>query len=141
MGAGQIRVIGEVLKNPEKASETEWKCQRSTTDQDLTRRLLWEGDHLLYVKLPPEPAPNVIQAVATTSQWLTKASQRHVKTEAENPEYLQEFEDVVAKESFDALPIPKVWDHAIKLKPGSKPINCKVYPLFPAEKTELDAFL
>ena len=44
-------------------------------------------------------------------------------------DYLQEFEDVFSKKSFDALPEQKVWDHAIELEPGSKPSNCKVYPL------------
>jgi Reverse transcriptase (RNA-dependent DNA polymerase) len=61
--------------------------------------------------------------------------------ESEIPEYLQEFKDVFAKESFDALPVRKVWDHAIELEPGSKPTNCKVYPLSPKEQLELDVFL
>ena len=49
--------------------------------------------------------------------------------------------DVFLKESFDALPNQKVWDHAIDLEPGSKPLNCKVYPLSPNEQSELDTFL
>jgi len=43
--------------------------------------------------------------------------------------------------SFDAFPNRKVWDHAIELEPGSKPANCKVYPLSLNKQTELDAFL
>ena len=39
------------------------------------------------------------------------------------------------------LPPQKPWDHAIELEPGSKPTNCKVYPLSPKEQVELDAFL
>ena len=42
---------------------------------------------------------------------------------------------------FDTLPEQKPWDHAIELEPGSKPTNCKVYPLSPREQVELDAFL
>jgi hypothetical protein len=34
-----------------------------------------------------------------------------------------------------------VWDHAIKLEPGAKPTNCKVYPLAPNEQAELDEFI
>ena len=49
--------------------------------------------------------------------------------------------DVFSKESFDALPNWKVWDHTIDLEPGSKPSNCKVYPLSLNKKPELDAFL
>ena len=57
------------------------------------------------------------------------------------PDYLRDFENVFSKESFDALPERKVWDHAIELEPGSKPSNCKVYPLSPKEQDGLDAFL
>ena len=57
------------------------------------------------------------------------------------PEYLWEFEDVFSKEMFDMLPPRKPWDHVIELEPGSKPTNCKVYPLSPKELVELDAFL
>jgi hypothetical protein len=100
---------------------------------------LAEGDHLLYVNLPSEAEH--IQATGTTSQRLAEASQKHVKAESEIPEYLREFEDDFANESFDALPVRKVWDHAIELEPGSKPTNCKVYPLSPKEQLELDVFL
>jgi Reverse transcriptase (RNA-dependent DNA polymerase) len=82
-----------------------------------------------------------IRATGTTSQRLAEALQKHAKAESEIPEYLREFEDVFAKESFDALPVRKVWDHAIELEPVSKPTNCKVYPLSPKEQLELDVFL
>jgi hypothetical protein len=100
---------------------------------------LAEGDHLLYVNLLSEAEH--IRVTGTTSQRLAEASQKHAKAESEIPEYLQELEDVFAKESFDALPVRKVWDHAIELEPGSKPTNCKVYPLSLKEQLELDAFL
>ena len=48
---------------------------------------------------------------------------------------------VFSKQSFDVLPEPKEWDHAVELIPGSKPSSCKVYPLSPAEQKELDVFL
>ena len=65
----------------------------------------------------------------------------HEKTKVKIPEYLQEFENVFSKEMFDTLPPQKPWDHAIELEPGSKPTNCKVYPLSLKEQVELDAFL
>ena len=77
----------------------------------------------------------------TTSQCLAEASRKHEKAEAKIPEYLQEFEDVFSKETFNALPPRKPWDHAIELEPGSKPTNCKVYPLSLKEQVELDTFL
>ena len=70
-----------------------------------------------------------------------EASQKHEKAEAKILEYLWEFEDVFSKEMFDMLPPQKPWDHALELEPGSKPTNCKVYPLSPKEQVELDAFL
>ena len=70
-----------------------------------------------------------------------EASWKHEKAEAKLSEYLQEFENVFSKEMFDTLPPWKPWDHAIKLEPGSKPTNCKVYLLSPKEQVELDAFL
>ena len=94
---------------------------------------------MLYVDLPPEVER--ICASATTSQRLAEAAQRYAKAEVEIPEYLQELEDVFAKESFDTLLEQKPWDNAIELEPGSKPTNCKVYLLSPREQVELDAFL
>jgi len=55
-------------------------------------------------------------------------------------EYLKEFAGVFSKESFDALPESKKWDHAVKLILGEKASNCKVYPLALTEKMELDQF-
>ena len=57
------------------------------------------------------------------------------------PEYLKEFKSVFSKKSFDILPKPNPWDHAIELIPREKPSGCKVYPLAPSEQKELDVFL
>ena len=46
-----------------------------------------------------------------------------------------------SKQSFDVLPEPREWEHAVEIIPGSKPTGCKVYPLSPVEQKELDAFL
>jgi len=55
--------------------------------------------------------------------------------------YVMEFQSVFAKEDFDILPEHRKWDHAIELIPGAEPKSSKVYPLFPLEQEELDAFL
>jgi len=57
------------------------------------------------------------------------------------PEYLKEFDSVFSKESFDALPESKKWDHTVELIPEEKASNCKVYLLAPTEQKELDQFL
>jgi hypothetical protein len=48
---------------------------------------------------------------------------------------------VFTKEGFDQLPPNHPWDHAIELKPGSKPLDCKIYHLNPMEQMQLNSFL
>ena len=57
------------------------------------------------------------------------------------PEYVHEYKDVFAKESFDVLPPRRPWDHVIELLPSDHEVDCKVYPLNPGEQKELDEFL
>ena len=63
------------------------------------------------------------------------------KFEEVAPEYVHEYKDVFAKESFDVLPPRRPWDHAIELLPSDHEIDCKVYPLNPGEQKKLDKFL
>ena len=62
------------------------------------------------------------------------------KEEAAEP-YLKEYPEVFGKKDFDRLPERRPWDHAIELTPGSKPADCKIYPLGPSEQKALDEFL
>ena len=81
-------------------------------------------------------------ASSTISQCLAEAFKANSKAQSPQiPEYLTEFTSVFFKKSFDILPEPKQWDHAVEIIPGSKASNCKVYPLSPPEQKELDAFL
>ena len=57
------------------------------------------------------------------------------------PHYLHDFEEVLAKESFDSLPEKCSRDHTIELEPGLKPSTCKVYTLTPNKQVQLDTFL
>ena len=52
-----------------------------------------------------------------------------------------DFVDVFEKTSFDRLPEPHVWDHAIDLIPDAKAARSKLYPLSPLEQEELNKFL
>src|ERR1700761_4335984 len=73
-----------------------------------------------------EPVPCMVL------QRLTEAfAQNSAPLSTEIPEWAQEFSDVFSKEPFDSLPERRSWDHAIKLVPDSKPMNCKVYPIPP----------
>jgi hypothetical protein len=66
---------------------------------------------------------------------------REKMTEDKIPLQYRDYVKVFAKESFDALPEKRPWDHVIKLKPDAKVVDCKIYPLSLGEQAELDKFL
>jgi len=105
----------------------------------------WElGDQLFLTRLFPELTQVDLWATTTTSQRLAEGAWRSKETLAAAtllPAYVAEFQSVFAKEDFDILPEHRKWDHAIELIPEAEPKLSKVYPLFPLEQTELDAFL
>jgi Reverse transcriptase (RNA-dependent DNA polymerase)/RNase H-like domain found in reverse transcriptase/Integrase zinc binding domain/Chromo (CHRromatin Organisation MOdifier) domain len=90
------------------------------------------------------PLPQEIRATGNFSQRLAEAHFRNSTPKSFSdivPNYLHDFQDVFAKESFDALPERKQWDHAIELVPDPKLANCKVYPMSVSEQEELDRFI
>ena len=101
------------------------------------------GDHIFAIGLVPAPAE--MRATSSVSQCLAKAFKHNSEASAPSGqsvlEYLKEFDSIFSKESFDAQPESKKWDHAVELIPGEKASNCKVYPLAPTEQKELDQFL
>ena len=99
-----------------------------------------EGDQILATRLLPCPSMD-IRASSTISQRLAEAFQTNSEVLSLILDYLKEFTSVFSKQSFDTLPEPREWDHAVELIPGSKPSSCKIYPLSPAEQKELDIFL
>ena len=109
---------------------------------DVSSESLEDGDHILATDLLPPPSSADIRASSTISQQLAEAFKAN--SEAESPpilEHLKEFTSVFSKKTFDILPEPKEWDHAIKIIPELKASDCKVYPLSPSEQKELDMFL
>ena len=103
---------------------------------DLSEEVtLKKGDCIFAISLLP-PSMD-IQATSTISQCLAEAFK--LNSEASAPlectilDYLKEFECVFSKESFDSLPEPKQWAHAIKLIPDQKTSTCKVYLLAPSQ--------
>jgi len=91
---------------------------------------LGTGDVIYGFDLAPEP--EFIRATGNISQHLAEAA--HKNSEKRDfrdavPNFLHDFQDVFAEESWSSLPNWKTWDHTIKLTEGSEPSNCKVYPL------------
>ena len=101
-----------------------------------------EGDRVWVARLFPEA--EYIRATTTVSQRLVEGFRQNSEKmpDAEHiPPHLHDFHSVFSKESFDKLPDPKPWDHAIELLPDATAKSCKVYPLSASEQRELDAFL
>ena len=99
-----------------------------------------EGDWIIATGLLPTLSID-IHALSTISQRLVEAFQANTEAVTLVLEYLKEFTSVFSKQSFDVLLETKEWDHAVELIPGSKLSTCKVYPLSPAVKKELNVFL
>jgi hypothetical protein len=100
---------------------------------------LEDGDRVFYTQFSP---PEDIRATSTVSQRLAEAfAKNFAPSKDELPKWVCDFEDVFNREAFDSLPDCRLWDHAIKLVPDTKPANCKVYPISPLEQCELDVFI
>jgi hypothetical protein len=149
------------IRTEQKARKTEARCvsrcsegeppalMSEEEDEDEAFSEFEEGDCIFVTTL--HGTPEEVQATSSISQRLAEAFKRNADashpptvhpTPTEGiPDHLREFSSVFSKESFDALPDPKPWDHAIELVPGEKQSSCKVYPLSPSEQKELDVFL
>jgi len=126
----------------EDADDEEDEPDSDPEPEDLPDDPLEEGDRIWATGLLPEP--EYIRATSTISQRLAEAHKRNSQPadfEKHIPPHLRDFHAVFAKESFDDLPEPKPWDHAVELAPDANPKSCKVYPLAASEQKELDAFL
>ena len=123
-------------------NEEEVESESNPETDDLPNEHLEEGDRIWVTGLLPEP--EYIRASSTISQRLAEAFKRNSEPpdyEKHIPPHLRDFHSVFSKESFDDLPEPKPWDHAVELIPDATPKSCKVYPLAASEQKELDAFL
>lgn len=113
---------------------------KETVDKDNC--LLEEGDRIFVVHFWDEPEE--VRALQNVSLHLAEAFHKNsVVTSFRDsvPDYLHDFKDVFSKESFNALPEHKLWDHMIELTPDAETKSCKVYPLFVVVQQELDKVL
>ena len=134
-----------VMHNPAidwKTGHIEFRCKNDhvpksvdeeDNDEDFSPS---QGDRLYHLD-----SDEYIRNVATEVAIKDFEKKKKKTFEEVAPEYVHEFKDVFAKESFDVLPPRRPWDHAIELLPGDHEVDCKVYPLNPGEQKELDEFL
>jgi hypothetical protein len=113
-------------------------------DEEDADEAVEEGDRVFMTAIRPDDEVVDIRATGNFSQRLAEAYNKNAKVHSFRdavPDYLHDFEDVFAEESFDALPERKKWDHAIELVPNAQSRNCKIYPLSPVEQKGLDEFI
>ncbi len=103
---------------------------------------LEEGDTILAISFEEAIRIRASRHVANDLAAEANAEKKAKTFEEMVPEWCRDFKDLFDKESFDELPEPKPWDHAIELIPNANAnLDCKVYPLNRAEQEELDNFL
>ncbi|KAF8621423.1 hypothetical protein AX15_007807 [Amanita polypyramis BW_CC] len=90
------------------------------------KEILMEGEKLLAVEI----GRMEIERIKGFATEITVEMVKKMKMPLEQkiPEAYLKYRKVFKKVTFDELP-PRPWDHAIELIPGSKPIDCKIYPL------------
>jgi hypothetical protein len=105
-----------------------------------------EGDRIFATRIYWEESTSV-RATETISQRLAEAFAKNSESSKKKslhdhiPESFWDYEDVFAKESFDSLPEHRKWDHAIELVGDPQSPTRKLYPLSPAEQSQLDEFI
>jgi transposase InsO family protein len=105
-----------------------------------------EGDRIFATRIYREESTSV-RATETISQRLAEAFAKNSESAKKKslrdhiPESFWDYEDVFAKESFDSLPEHRKWDHAIELVGDPQSPTRKLYPLSPAEQSQLDEFI
>jgi hypothetical protein len=82
--------------------------------------------------------------VANTAQRLaqehSKDKPKKAKEEVVPKEY-HKYLRIFDKKASNRFPPKRPWDHAINMKPGFQPKNCKIYPMAPMERTSLDDWI
>ncbi|KAF8666928.1 hypothetical protein AX14_006414 [Amanita brunnescens Koide BX004] len=100
---------------------------------------LEEGEQLFMIDF--NPGMIHVRSKATMSTLIAKKNQVKRKIEEIIPKHYLPYRQVFEKKTFDEMPPRWIWDHAIKLILGSKPSDCKLYPLNRQEQEQLNAFL
>jgi hypothetical protein len=115
---------------------------RTADEEEEEDQQLEKGDRVYTIDLTPNAED--IRAGGNFSQCLAEAAHKNEKKKDFRdaiPNYLHNFQDIFAEESWSSLPEQKIWDHAIELTKDAKVSNCKVYLMSHSEQTKLDAYI
>ncbi|KAF8697560.1 hypothetical protein AX14_001336 [Amanita brunnescens Koide BX004] len=131
------------LHNPEidwnQKTLTFTRCPSTCSTQNNHEEKLEEGEQLFMIDF--DPGTIHVRSKATTSTLITEKNQVKRTIEEIIPKHYLPYRGVFEKKTFNEMPPRQIWDHAIELIPGSKPTDCKLYPLNHQEQEQLDAFL
>jgi hypothetical protein len=96
----------------------------------------------MFINPDKEDEPIWIQAKTSISQELAQeAAEKDQKPKVVLPEQYQDYASVFDKRTLERMPIERPWDHAIDLKDGFVPKDCKIYPMSLIEQEKLDEFI
>jgi len=121
------------------ATEVEEEPENWNTSDEEDGPPLEEGDRIFVFDVD-----SYLELNRTNYDYVKKYDPTYGKTKPWNsvvPPQYHDYEDVFTKKDFDKLPERRPWDHAIELTPGSKPTDCKTYPLSPQEQKSLQEFI
>ena len=88
-----------------------------------------------------DPGMINVRSKATALTLIAEKNQIKRMIEEIIPKHYLPYREVFEKKTFNEMLPRQVWDHTIELIPGSKPTDCKLYPLNRQEQEQLDAFL
>ena len=119
------------LRNPEidwnRKTLTFTQCSSACGAQNNYKERLEEGERLFMIDF--NPGTINMRSKATTSMLIAKKNQIKWTIEEIIPKHYLPYREVFEKKTFNEMPPRRIWDHAIELIPGSKPTDCKLYPL------------
>lgn len=158
-----VHLIEQISKEPPSINQMATNVRQSGSVRDRltpeqvmeawTRRIIYDSDELLmeWDEFEHEISSGSefiwIRATFTPSQQMAEQAANAKRGALDEPTIPPEYEGhcfVFDKHALERLPelgARGPWDHAIELKEGAQPKNCKVYPLSPEEQRALDVFL
>ena len=101
---------------PEVDHDSEDDSGLSITDPEDEPISIFDGDWIFSTGLLLTPSIE-IQASSTISQRLAEVFQANSEALTPVLDYLKEFTSIFSKKSFDVLPEPREWDHAVEIIP------------------------
>jgi hypothetical protein len=100
------------------------------------------GERLIMIdELDEDSQEDLVHKICGGQSWDLNPKVVNKPVEELVPEQFHDFLSVFQKKELEHMLLRKLWDHAIKMKPGFVLKKSKVYPLSPLEQEEVDSFI